>query len=470
MPDAFKPVEEEKLLNFVLAFYSESDLTLTLAKLGYDVNTEGVFGQGRSKRDNFNALRQAAIRNDWGTLFAFCVVANLFHKREAEQLAESLFSSMELEGFRLYETLEYLDVKAELLAKAYQEVKPDMWASALPPKAAESRMSVALSICRAEEAARDKPILYEFTREVARSLDDGGRKRLGEWWETAKLRHGLQGDLTQSKGEVSREERYSVIVELREAGSGTAQPRSWMRQSWLYRHHTAKFEPLDTNNAPATLATIPAYLSEIRDQLGRQHVPVERVTFEFFVSRPSLNCGADQWLVPIDVGIESALGHEHPVVIRYLDRKHATRDKVRERWQRLLAIPSLVGAAAVAVVTRGHGGEPNEIYQQFNTSPDMLCLVVDGPFPDPPDFKKYACVAAALAAGVPLIIWAREAEAADALKTQVAEILAGPPVLLPDNVRKVRRDLEKKLGKHVTLFFEFGDHWLPESEPLTVPK
>ncbi len=473
MPDAFNSVDEERLRKFTFKFYNESDLVRALEKVGYNVMADAKVSEKEAKESHYVALRNAAIRNDWGVLFAFCVLADRSRERDAEKLAGSLFSAVEMEGFRLFELFEFLDVKEGLLAAAYRESKPDTWLSALPPEAAESRMSISLSICRAQAAAQNKPVLLAFARAVSRSLDEGGMNRLKDWWTLAKQRHGLQGDLTQIANDANYQERYSVIVELREIGTGETQNRRWTRQAWLYRHHTEKFDPLDADTTPATLETIPVYLSDIRNQLAQQHVPLARVTFEFFVSRPSLNCCADQWQIPIDpyLGIENALGGEHAVVIRDLDRRPATQDLVRARWQRLLAKQSLAGADAVdAVIMHGGGGTPNAVYQQFRASSELLCLVVDGPFLEPPDFKKYACVGAALAAGVPLMLWAREPGAAEALKTRAAEILAGPPVSLPDAVQKVRQDLEQELGRHVTLFFEFGDHWLPRNEPLTVPK
>jgi hypothetical protein len=493
MNESFTDEDRELLFRALLQLYRRIAGLVTALKRCADYDAHPVLGDQRKNEDNVDQLLTRAAAEGWQTYFAFCTLANRYPKAEAKAAARELFKSdVRREAFELVETLNELRVEEAVLARCYSAAKPDF--ADPPPRPKEAKVTpyyVAHAICMAQEAAVGKPILRSFASELMAALPEDRRRPLLEWWGAAKGRIGLEGSLEGGKagsGVGRPQERYSVMVELRDVDASPASrgERAWRPQAWLYRHHTGRFDPLDDDagldvrdaQPPLTVDTIASYLAALRSRLSSERVPRDRVMFEFFVSMKSLNCGHDRWSICLDLDLEIdvALGYEYPVVVRNL-RDDASR--VRERCETLAVSPPLSDGTALsqAVVTRGLGGKPTDAFKEFERLSHVLCLLVEGPFPEGEDFRKFACVGGAVVAGVPLIIWAREPAAAEALRARAAKILEGPVSALPEKFRELRYAAdsegagpEMEFARHLTLFFEFGDHWLPGNDKLTGPE
>jgi hypothetical protein len=474
MPDVFSGEELLQLRDFLLDRLNDGEFRQNLSRLG--IRAENLWDASGSNRERYFSLLDLANRHRWCKLLAFCVLSDFYD----DGLAGSLLTEYERAGLQLFRILEDQRVPTDEVVRCYFDAKPADWDFSPPEKAAAGRMFAAYSIAKSQEHAAQSRPLCDFTQGIAACFNKdgnhGGLRSLGAWWERT-ARDLRLGDDNLIVPAARGRERYSVIVEIRETDTSTPQKPRWMRRAWVFTHGAQRFDELDSDDLGKTETpeTISAYLSGLRERLARRRIPADAVLFEFFVSRTSLSLAIDQWTIQVDDEIQSEIGYESPVVIRDLDRKLPTRDKVKPRWERLSQVDHLTVSDGSndephTVLEAAPGGDLNDLYKRFDRSTHLLCLLLTEPFVQRDDIQRLPCLKAALAAGVPMIIWVRCRCAVAALVTSAQQWFCKPPSTLPQRIHDFRRtrpqaDLNH-LGRHVTLLLEDGDHWFPDDDPL----
>jgi hypothetical protein len=341
-----------------------------------------------------------------------------------------------------------------------------------PPDARETRVYVAYAIAVAQETATDaaedqgSQPLRRFLRGVAGlpSIDEGRQRELQHLWRSLASRLNLAGDL--GSGVPRRSESARVVVELRDSVESAPGRPCWTRRAWLC--NGSSYESLDDHlpDRIETPASISDYLSAIRERLERRRIAPGAIVFEIFLQSRSLSQAVDQWPLLADEGIPSELGYEHAVVIRAADRKQS-RTKLEARWGRLSSAPAL--DCQRAVTWKSRGGNPAALYREFDQAADLQCLLLETSVGVGSDPVEFPCIQAAIAAGLPAILWARDDVAVHALSEHLTRWAGQPPRTLPELVFALRRSCPPAdqdpghLGRHLTLFFEDGSRGLPEN-------
>lgn len=475
--DSLDSREQDALLDFLVEHYrGPTDLDDTLGRVGYSHHKRWV--DALDFPDNLRRLIAAAHRDGWDRLLAFCTLYDRWTRPGVPQRAAALLTNWEREGLRLLTELNQLSLDDASVVRCYHgALTPQSFRQMAPPGAGESLVHVAYSIVAAQDAASsdppspgdDRPLL-RFLQRLA-GLPGAGPQaetRVAQLWPQLAAALALPGQFQVERG---ADEEYSVIVELRDGSEWTAGRPIWTRRAWLYHHRAGKYERLDDHleGRTETPASMPEYLNALRKRLGDWRVGPGGILFEIFLSRRSLNQAIDQWPLLLDEEIPSEFGFENPVALRAVDRRPDLRDKLARRWARLHAAESLDRDQAVALGSRG--GLPREHYQAFERKPELQCLVLETPLGMDGNPEEFPCLHAAITAGLPVILWVRAEAALGSLPAQLGHWTATPPRTLPRLVYELRRACPVEdpdhLGRHLTLFFENGDHWLPDDHQAT---
>lgn len=455
-----EPGQQRELLDFLIAAYDNARLITRLRQLGRDHTDLEYWKSNASRRLNFRRLIAQAAQEEWGRLLAF---ATLAVKSEAARKPWSLLSEHERAGMSLLPLLRGLDT--QVVAECYHLTRP---AHARAYDGPLTWLVIAYLVMAAEEAAPARQSLLKFLEALAGRSSPPIRQQLSAWWGRIRGRLGLRGEL-HDPGALcppSLPQTYAVLVELRDTNHSTPALPSWHCRTWLYSDAVGRVDTLEGQTRTETLATISDYLTRLRDRLARRRLSLEQVRFEFFVSPRHLCRSFDQLPVLLE-GIEVELGYKNPVVIRALRGAESCLN-LEKRWARLRTKQSLL--LDVEVLPTSTGGDPRVLYRQFDAVPDLQGLLLTVPFRGHDDLSQLACIPAALAAGIPILLWGRHETAPAQLTNTVKHWLARPPCELPQLVYALRKSCPEgsadHLGRHVTLFFENANYWLPADDPL----
>jgi vWA-MoxR associated protein C-terminal domain len=469
--DPLSEAQRGQLLEFLTSRYpSLTELQSALKKIDYSY--EGLWVSVRSPRENLNCLIDDARNKGWDKLLAFCTLYPRSNQRETKGLLETILSPHERAGIKLLGVLDDPCLEERALVECYNN-SLGTWSDPpkLPPGVNETRTYIAYAIMAVQDATAsdassdgEKPLLRFLQNVIAiETVTQELKQDIIRLWDYLAASLKLTGELKAERG---GNERYSVVVELRDSVESTPQMPAWSRKAWLYRHLARRFERIDDHlpDAIENITTMPDYLNALRDRLARR-VELETVVFEFFLTRKSLAHAIDQWNIMIDDAIPVEFGFENPVVVRSIDRKAPSRGKLKSRWEQLCVAPSL--SNPLEVDRRSRDGDPASLYREFDLRPKLQCLLLETHFGPENNLDEFPCLRAAIAAGLPVIIWARDEAVVQCLVDQLAGWLCEPPRKLPKLVHALRRKCPPKdachLGRHVTLFFENADYGLPEN-------
>lgn len=459
-----EPGQQRALLDFLITAFDNARLITCLRQLGRDHTDLESWKADASQRLNFRRLIAEAAQDEWGRLLAF---ATLAVKSAGVRKPRSLLSEHERAGISLLSLLRGL--ATQVVAECYHLTRP---VHARAYDGPLTRMVIAYLVLTAEEAAPARQPLLKFLEALADRSGPPIRQRLSAWWVQMRSRLGLRGEL-RDLGVLcppSQPQTYAVLVELRDTNHSTPALPCWHCRTWLYSDAACRLDPLEGQTRTETLATITTYLTRLREQLARRRLSLEQMRFEFFVS-PRHFCRSFDQLPVLLEGIEVELGYQNPVVIRALRGAESCLN-LEKRWARLRAKQSLL--LDVEVLPTSTGGDPRVLYRQFEAVPDLQGLLLTVPFRGHDDLSQLACIPAALAAGIPILLWGRHETAPAQLTNTVKHWLAQPPCQLPQLVYALRKSCPEgsaeHLGRHVTLFFENANYWLPADDPLSEVK
>jgi hypothetical protein len=224
-------------------------------------------------------------------------------------------------------------------------------------------------------------------------------------------------------------------------------PDRYLMSAWLQQGKQTD-RPLLRDDVPRTLGetrqTIDDLLPTVPEHVS---VDIEELTLEFIVPRRLLAHPIDQWLFDRHV-FPRPLGIRYPVVVRSLERlRNRSQHDVWHRKSRWLAENGhRADPEAIACV---RGAPPRDSLALYSELLREGVVVLAVPFPpgeaDVPGSDEFA---AALAAGLPVIVWSREPTDPAAFCRLVQEELAGQGVLdMPGKVLWLRRDAVKTMHK-----------------------
>jgi hypothetical protein len=321
------------------------------------------------------------------------------------------------------------------------------------------------------------PPLLVFLVRLADRIPDSLAAELAGWISR------IAGELGLTAGDLDRirtgpgagpptPQRSFVVVELREDGP---QPDRYLMSIWL-QHDDGSGRALYVNDdRPTPLNELPARLDAVLQALTRSSLEeIGDVTVEFVLPWDLLGHGVDQWPVAL-TGLRHEIGVDYPVVVRSLDRIRNPMVRARwlRRWRHMLAF----GGAARAELVQwlqwrqaDHTANHTPVFSHSDEWP--VCLIVSfaaeaGPLP--------TAVVAGLGAGMPVMLWCRDARGAAQFEADIPQQMYARPLLdLPALVLRLRQEAARHgpvpdhLGRHLSLLWDDPDR-LPPENPLAAP-
>ncbi|MFE7271739.1 hypothetical protein [Streptomyces sp. NPDC057623] len=182
----------------------------------------------------------------------------------------------------------------------------------------------------------------------------------------------------------------------------------------------------------------------------------EDLTLEFLLPRDLLDLPVENWTKEGFQGAEGALGEDHPVVLRSLERMERTDTHGRwaKRWDALVS-----DSGGPVHWFPGDGGRGRLL-----AAPQPVMVVLS----DPPDSRLTGAsadeLAESLRAGVPIVVWDRRGGVDLAFREELRELTSRKGILrLPDAVRSLRIEAggedpggggSSTLGRHAALLWD----------------
>jgi vWA-MoxR associated protein C-terminal domain len=424
---------------------------------------------------------QYAGREGWSELLVVCAIA--FHRArpDADEISRLLLSEYGCAAVELAVILANDSLTDSFVRQCYYDSTKDFLA-ARPAQTDIGKTYAAYSILLAEESAKGASPLKNFLRLIAAKLKGDDRRQLESWWQRTAAQ--LQIPAASPIVATQVQDVYSLIVVLREADESTREKPKWLPKAWLHKHNTTRHDPIDVDTRldGETRETIRTYLEKVRRIVVSRVSDPGNVVFEFFVPLTSLMLDIDQWEILVDPLIPPGpLGFENPVLIRYLhfdDEAAKERNvKVRKRWEKLRAARRLTNDVQAhvwfsdSVLVPDDDRGLREMRDKLERKSDLQCLIFPRPIGGTDDIAQHGWLLASIVAGLPIIVWARHADAAAKLSSEALTLFSEPPCLAPWRVHELRRG-KSPLARHLSLFFENGDCALPaaaqdSNNPLT---
>ena len=387
--------------------------------------------------------------------------------RELDELIECMFPDEYLGRRERDELLALLaDAQPGWLSRACRHAHRTSWLSASLDWTDPVAVVARLESCIGTPGA--PPPLLTFVDFVAHQADTASSAKQHRWIDKIGMQMNLDpGSLRElcvaTVARLEESQRFYFIVQLKPDG---VDPDRYLMSVWL-QHHQAVEEPLYRDDDPMTLAEMIERLPEL---LVRAHedvgVEASEMIVEFMLPRGMIGDPVDQW--EIDQVFPHRLGTSYPVVVRSLDRlgKQELHTSWRHKWR--------------WISTNGHRDDPGAVYWLLepHRSPasmhasllhDDAAVAVAMAFPPKPEQKLMSDeLTAALYAGVPVVLWCRDAGLRDEFEREAKEILTGRGLAeLPNQVWRMRQrahaeDNATIVGRHLTLLWDDADR-IPEA-------
>ena len=367
-----------------------------------------------------------------------------------------------------------------VVAKIFNACKPDGWA-AFPPTG-DGAMLLRAAMARLAGAPRQASGAYPllvFVNALA-DVHSDHRAALGAWITSAL--DVLTQDADERKAVVAalplpgtqpRLAPYVLVRILSIAGEN-----AWSVQAWLF---AASAQPLplfedERQYAPTESERL---VADLLDGLASHDVPEQEAIIAFLLPRTLLREDIHRWRPAMELGTEPALGSTYAVTVRPLERTKAERARrfVEQQWTSLkgakgaLAFADLskedapARPAAVWITPEVRGGAALvQRLRRWGISHAVLAGLgtLDTGAPGAGLFDSV------LQAGVPVIVWVRDADALS--EPDIRALVTAEPILeLPRRLRE-RRGLEEEraeigVANKVALLWDAAEYLPPDQDP-----
>lgn len=440
---------------------------------------------GRQLAHSLNVQRYLDPHHDVWSLLQACqehvdgirqlaAVVRTFHRgsramRELDELIECMFPD-EFLGRREREELLALlaDVEPGWLRRACRYAHPASWQSTAIDWTDITAVVGRLESCIGTPGA--PPPLLLFVDFVAHQIDAASSARQHRWIDRIGMQLNLDtGSLRKlcvaTAARLDEAQRFYFIVQLRPDG---VDPDRYLMSVWL-QHHRAVEEPLYRDDEPMTLAEMTERLPEL---LRRAHagvgVDTAELIIEFILPRSLIGNAVDQWT--FDQVFPRRLGTSYPVVVRSLDRLRKTELHAswRQKWRRLNTNGHRDDPSAVYWLLEPGQRPPTSIYAGLLREESSVAVVMGFP-PEHHQQLMTDELTAALFAGVPVVLWCRDAGLRDQFEREAKEMMNGRGLTeLPNQVLRLRQradeedNAEAVVGRHLTLLWDDADR-IPEA-------
>jgi hypothetical protein len=313
------------------------------------------------------------------------------------------------------------------------------------------------------------PLLLVFVDFVAHQTDAARSAELHRWIDKIGMQLRLDpGSLRKlcfaTGARLDETQRFYFIVQLRQDG---VDPERYLMSVWL-QHHQAVEEPLYRDDEPLTLtevtASLPGLLSRAHAGLG---VETSEMIIEFVLPRSLIGDPVDQW--EVDEVFPYRLGTSYPVVVRSLDRlgKNELHTSWRHKWRRLSKNGHREDPEAVYWLLE-RGRSPTSLHAGLSREEASVAVAMGFP-PEHNQELMTDELTAALYAGVPVVLWCRDASLRHRFELVTKDMLAGRGLIeLPGQVLRLRQQAEEEdnadgtVGRHLTLLWDDADR-IPEA-------
>ncbi|MDQ1288591.1 MAG: Trypsin-like peptidase [Actinomycetota bacterium] len=291
------------------------------------------------------------------------------------------------------------------------------------------------------------PPLFVFVDDLAHLIGGPGYVNLHHWIDAVGERLDIPREQLQTLCDAASRRRaeqlsLSLVIQL---DDDLSDPDHYLMSALLMQHdRTERVLHRDDvgRTLPEIVAQLDTVLRMVPEGLGEQ---MQDPVIEFLLPRRLMAEPVDEW----DAGgsaFHLPLGLRYPVVIRSLDRMRDLTYRVnwRRKSRRLIETGRLLDPEALHLeVPRASPDVPDPVMALFATLTNqekVVCLAI----PRPPDAslpQRSDVFAAGLAAGLPIVIWARDAEDQHAFFDVVRRLLDRGPLEVPQQVLRHRRDV-----------------------------
>ncbi len=320
------------------------------------------------------------------------------------------------------------------------------------------------------------PPLFHVVDHVAHHVEVPIQARLHDFVERLALRLGFTvrdvDELCQATRDRMRAAQHRYVVFQLTPDALT--PDRYLLWAWLQRNDNAQ-ETFYINDRPLTLPSLKQAIRELLHGLP-PHTD-EAPLVELILPRSLIAAPVDRW----DAGgaeFSFPLGTSiSPVVVRSLERlqRQDLHPQWRKKWQWLTANGHRADPRVLHYMRRNDSMSPLALRARLLVDDSVVVHAVGEP-PEPSATLGEDAFSAALLAGIPVMVWCRDPEHAQAFETWITQTLTQHGVNdLPEQTRRLRLQSESDSqphGRHVTLLWDDADR-VPDHlrrHPLRAPQ
>lgn len=290
--------------------------------------------------------------------------------------------------------------------------------------------------------------------------------------ELTAIRESLRPETARPLAPPLGSPAYLVLLLRREGPTGDR----FRLSHWRQLGRPEPWSPLHGKDEVGTLAEVKervaALIEKVEDDWA-QYRPDIRI--EFVLDYENLNLDVDQWPWENDADLAVPMGCRYPVVVRSLERMTARKyhREWRQRWDEMAdQLGRDKGLAHTSTCRALSGSEQGlrELLSRFNRERSLVSLVLSAP--PRPETAGRDEIAAAVKAGVPLVVWHRH-DCGTAEFTDVVEsVLHGQDELhLLERVRMSRTTAfaegpaRRHVGEALTILYDDPTRLVVPSQP-----
>jgi transcriptional regulator with XRE-family HTH domain len=340
-------------------------------------------------------------------------------------------------------------------------------AAGLPAEPGYREVFYALETLNANPMGVPKPI--EFVEHLASTQKNELSIELRRWADRQATRLGIVNELQHLRrefrapapGPPPNSPAYLVMLLMRAGVTGD-------------RYRLSHWHQLDVSEGwfPERGEDFVGSLDEVKTQVAVLTEDVETrwaryqpdIRVEVVLTEELLNLDVDQWPSEVDSPLPPVpLGCQYPVTVRSLERMRT--GKWQRRWRARWNVLNGQLAAGALSPESGYFVQPGQnilhTVADLEINPDLTALVLSSP----PRSEGSEAIAVGLRAGIPIMVWPRDAENSADFSATASDLLYGGPGTVLQRLRRLRttayRSPADHVGHHVVVMWDDPERLLP---------